>query len=253
VTAGVLPLGVGTHQPGVLLGGSVCYIFEMNKKIPVRADTKLRIPFYELHELQGDLKEFPEDLDREKCKQEILKDGFTFPMAVWKDNSSDQIKWYIVDGHGRKEIVKELVEQDGYEIDPLPCVEIFAETIDDAKKLILASSSIYHRTTEQGLYNFMSDTNISVDEFLDRYSIPELDTAEFQRNYFPDPIEPGAGEPVTVNFDAYLDKSIKPVTLYFSAEDYQKIIPAMDMLMKATETKDYSSLVWRLVFEKSST
>lgn len=90
-----------------------------------------------LYEVQGDLKEL-ESESLEKLKSSIVSLGFIAPFFVWLDDG----RYNIVDGHQRKIALMSL-QADGYKIPRLPCVQLFAESYDDARKKILAISSQY--------------------------------------------------------------------------------------------------------------
>lgn len=177
----------------------------MNEKtIRVTCDTKLRIPLDELHGIQGAMKEMT--LERyEKFRKLIVKDGINFALHVWKEitpilevtkvdkkkksvsvkQDKPAIRWWIIDGHGRKALLLKMRDQDGFDVPELPCVEIEALSYKDAKRKVLAASSTFHRATNQGLYEFMSDLELDPAE-LDGYDLPDIDLPEFKAEFYED-------------------------------------------------------------------
>jgi len=157
------------------------------KALTVTCDTKLKIPLDELIELQGNFKEMTK-ARYEKFKKLILKRGIWFASHVWKEltieNGVSLVKWWIIDGHGRKRLLTKM-RAEGYAIPDIPCVEISAASLKEAKEAVLAASSNFQRATKDGLYEFISGASISFDE-LDAFEIPDIDLPDFKDEFGPD-------------------------------------------------------------------
>lgn len=224
------------------------------KSIKIACDTKLRIPFSELHWLQGELKSMSRD-DFALLKQKIEAKGFTFALHVWR---GDDDKWWIVDGHGRQGVIKHLVDIDGYDCPNLPCVQVEAASLEAAKDLILDSSSIYHRVTKQGLYEFLNGMGLEGVEMLDRLgevNIPDISLPEFKMEFFDSPESGGVQVDqnlINEALDKFNNNTIKQIVLYYPNKEYSEIISKMDSLSGELGAEDFSQLIWRLVDEKSS-
>lgn len=223
----------------------------MEKAIRFTCDTKLFIPLSELREIQGDLKEMTKE-NFVKLRKSILTDGFNFPMFVWKGKGPKEKteSWWILDGHGRKQVVLHLVEEEGYSCHDLPAVAIQAESFKEAKRKVLAISSQYNTITTDGLYQFMTDVELGIDD-LEAYQFDAIDTSEMREEYFSEPapsVEP-TGEKQTVSFDAYKGAAVKQVVLYYAATDYELILKGLDQLLGRFGVEDYSQVVGRLVDE----
>lgn len=218
----------------------------MAKKLVLACDTKLKLPFSKLNGIQGALKAMAEE-DFEVIKNSFLKDGIDFSWTVWKDKKG---KWWVIDGHGRLELVKKLAEE-GYEIPSLPCVETYAKSFEEAKLKVLRSSSVYHKTTKQGLYEFMSGAGLKFDDIL-QFRIPEISIPEFKMEYFS---EAGSGEreedtdTQAEAFEKYKNQTIKQIVLYFPTAEYEKMLQKLDGLLAVYQLEDYSEVVWKLVHE----
>jgi hypothetical protein len=173
-----------------------------SRKLLVTCDTKLLIPLDELHEIQGELKEMTQDR-YDKFRRLVLKRGIWFALHVWKEvtpvhskseakrvasvtkrqaKDASVVKWWIIDGHGRRRMFVKLRE-DGYAIPDIPCVEIQAASLKEAKEAVLAASSNFQRATSQGLYEFLEGADIDP-QALDDYDLPGIDTALFRAEYY---------------------------------------------------------------------
>lgn len=157
------------------------------KQIAVGVDTKLNIPIDELNEIQGELKEMS-DANFHRCRKTLLKNGIKFASHVWKeeralDDGRKSIAWYLIDGHGRKKVLVQMREKEGFEIPLIPCVEVFAPSYAEAKRLVLDSSSSFHTMTPEGLYQFSSEMGIGHEE-LEDYYFSEVDHKEYVKEFY---------------------------------------------------------------------
>lgn len=160
------------------------------KTLKVTCDTKLRIPLDELHELQGELKEMSTDRYA-KFRKLVLKHGIWFAMHVWggraklgdKFGKLSDGKWYIEDGHGRKRMFTEMRDKEKYGIPDLPCVEIFAKDMEEAKQAIMAASSRFQKITGDGLSAFATDAGFTVEELADDYELADVDMDKWKDEY----------------------------------------------------------------------
>ena len=144
------------------------------------------ISLNDLTVLQGNLKELSE-VNYQKLKGEIIRLGFSSPIHVW--TSKD--KFNILDGTQRtRTLIK--MQEEGYIIPDLPIVEVFAKDVKEAKQKVLAFTSQYGQITDQGLYEFISESDIDYTEIQDNYRFPEIDTSSFIDNFYsaPEPEEP---------------------------------------------------------------
>lgn len=162
----------------------------MPTKIQVTCKTSLNIPLDELHEIQGELKEMTEE-SYLKFRRLIEKRGIWFASHVWKEplgkkDGKNAFRWCIVDGTGRRRALLK-IRADGCKIPPVPCVEIEAKNLKDAKAAVLASSSQFHNATPQGLYEFITDAGLTVDD-LAEYEVSGIDHDKFLVEFFDVPV-----------------------------------------------------------------
>jgi len=97
-----------------------------------------------------------EDRNVKKLVEAIKKSGFSFPIFLWKDHD------YVIDGMGRKLAVEALIK-DGHTIKEIPCVEIEADTLEEAKQKTLEVSSQFGDITVDSLKEFSKDFDINFD------------------------------------------------------------------------------------------
>lgn len=93
----------------------------------------------ELKRYQGELKKrMPSDINA--MTDSLKREGLLAPFIVWRKDD----KAYLLDGHGRFECLIKLALDDPELLDmKFPCVEVQAETDDDAKKALLQIASRY--------------------------------------------------------------------------------------------------------------
>ena len=134
--------------------------------IPVRCDPEgrlERVSLDEIEEFQGSLKSLG-TREYEKLRQSIVEKGFIAPCFAWRNGST---QWKLLDGHQRVRLLR----QEGWELDGgLPIVQIEADNEQDAKEKLLVIVGRYGRIDPQGLYEFVSDTGIDLDE----WRVPDL-------------------------------------------------------------------------------
>lgn len=162
----------------------------------------------DLFELQGELKSLSEE-NYGRLKREIIQRGFSFPVATWRDSDG---KLWILDGHQRTRVLRQL-ENDGWQIPSVPVVYVEAASLEEAKGKLLAAASQYGKLEEQGLYQFMSQGSIDLNELVDRFTFPDIDVPHFEASYFGDPA-PAAGGKDGADPDAVPepDEKKEPIT-----------------------------------------
>jgi DNA modification methylase len=94
--------------------------------------------------------------DTTKLENAIVKSGFSFPIIVWKN--------FVVDGTGRKQAIENLIAK-GHIFESIPCVEIEAKDLKEAKQKALEVSSQFGKITKDSFLDFTSDLEIDFDTF----------------------------------------------------------------------------------------
>src|SRR4030066_1166258 len=156
-------------------------------KIDIGCKGSRTILHSKLKPFQGSLKEMSK-LSAEKLKASILKYGWRFPVFVWNDGKTD----WIHDGPGRLLVLAELLKE-GYTIDALPLVHIHAKDRKEAAELLLAVNSKYQTVTEEGLYQFMHEMELKMED-LTAFDLPDIDMEQFEAGYFEEENSTGSEE-----------------------------------------------------------
>lgn len=141
--------------------------------IEIKCDTKDSLRIDELSDLQGNLKKLSKQ-NAEKLKKQIIEHGFCVPFFVWHDNEKN----YILDGHQREKVLREM-QENGEEIpEKFPVVFIEAKNRKDAKKKLLAINSQYGTMSDDGLKIFLEDIEFNFDELKD-FELLNIDLNNF--------------------------------------------------------------------------
>lgn len=127
----------------------------------------------ELTPFQDELKSLSKE-NYEKIKKEILKNGFSEPISVWRHGG----KHYCLNGHQRLRALSGL-KADGYAIDRVPVSFVEAKTIKEAKRKILGLAGQYGKVEKDELYKFISDYDLEMDEVFEHVRFPEINDLEF--------------------------------------------------------------------------
>lgn len=135
------------------------------------------LPIEQLVPFQGALKTLSKE-NYLKLKAEMLAEGFSFPVFVWQHEGSN----YIIDGHQRINTLTKMKEE-GYRIPPIPIAQVKAPTYKSAKKKVLAAASVYGRIEDQGLYEFLNNAGIEIDEIIEKIDLPYVDLEKFKAGY----------------------------------------------------------------------
>lgn len=154
----------------------------MAKQIESRIIESKQYPWRDFGFLQN--AEF-KDISQEafqKIKESIKNNNFVESFKAWKNGK----KVYCLDGYHRCKALKEL-EQEGYEVpEEMPTDFLKCSSKNDAAKLVTIYSSIYAKTTGEGLYQFLKDYDLNFDELQSEIDIPNIDLDAFSEDYYED-------------------------------------------------------------------
>jgi len=109
--------------------------------------------------LQGDLKKLSDE-NFNKLRKSLIEKGFQFTVHVWEQGK----KTYIIDGHQRVHVMKNL-RKAGWDIPPITCAYVKAETYHDAKELILYAVSQYGKIDKEGFEEFTLNEDFDILNF----------------------------------------------------------------------------------------
>lgn len=166
---------------------------------------------------QGDLKELRPD-DYEALKGQILELGFSEPINVWKHKG----KYRILNGHQRALTVKKMIDE-GFKCGPLPVSLTEAADWNEAARKILGLTSQFGHVDEDGLTEFLKDSDISPEE-LRQFRLLDINTEKFIDSFEPDVPEENDEADVPENPEI---SQVRTVQLFFdevTAEKFSAMI-----------------------------
>lgn len=150
-------------------------------KIRIACKSAASIDIDQLTEFQGELKTLTEE-DFQKLRKQILELGFSASVHIWQNKGKN----YILDGHQRVRTLNRMAEE-GFGIPALPVTLVEADSYKQAKRKLLGMTSQYGQMQEKGLYDFMTDSDIGIQELLADTKLPDVDMGKFEDTYFTKP------------------------------------------------------------------
>ena len=147
-------------------------------RVEIKAHGATMLSVKSLRPFQGNLKSLSEK-NYNKLKKEIVELGFSEPLSVWKHEDIN----YILNGHQRLRTIQKMIEE-GYECPALPVNWVDANDYNDAKRKVLALTSQYGKIENDGLYEFISDSDITVDYIEESFHFPEVNIDKFKEEYY---------------------------------------------------------------------
>ena len=144
--------------------------------------------------MQGNLAELSKDAHK-RLRQSIIEHGITYAFSVWFNDGV----YYLLDGHARYKTLLLLIE-DGFVVPDLPVVLVEAKDRKEAVKKVLIGRSDYHRTTSDGLYEFLSAEKLDLGDITETTNFHSIDFEQFNLEYFgelPDDTDDGDSDDKT--------------------------------------------------------
>lgn len=154
---------------------------KMGKIIEIKCQGAGTLDISKVEPFQGNLKSLSKE-NYERLKKSILDLGFSFPLHIWRHEGHH----YCVDGHQRERVLQQMGKE-GYLIPPIPVVYVEAKDKREAKLKILAATSQFGAIEPDGLYQFMSESEITMPELETSFSFPEINFDRFNDEFFTDP------------------------------------------------------------------
>lgn len=214
----------------------------MSKQIRVECEGATTVPYQKLLPLQGNLKSLSKQ-DYERLRDEIVADGFSEPISAWKTKKG----LLVLNGHQRLRTVKNMVEKEGYKCPEIPISLVKAKDEKQARRKLLSMASQYGKVEKDGLYEFIHESDMQVEDVIANFRLPEIDLQKFADEYFEIPNEEvdlnlgGLHAPVE-DGDANL-ADIRYVQLYFNHKGYDEFNVLAEELMKKLELDNLTEVV----------
>lgn len=152
----------------------------------------------DLNAFQEDIKILTEE-NYVKLKEAIESDGFAFSPHVFVDGEG---KLWILDGHQRYTALSRM-QAEGYHIPTIPCVEVEAESLEHARRLVMTAASQYGTFQLKKVVDFVKKTGLPPLAAAARFSLP---TIKFERA-----IDVMPHQRYTASEEAYTQKIQAPV------------------------------------------
>lgn len=216
----------------------------MKEKIRIKCQGALALEVDELTEFQGELKSL-DVIDYEKLKNEILTNGFSFPVAVWRSEGQN----FILDGHQRIRTIRQMIEE-GHLCPALPVVVVEADSRQQAKHKLLAAASQYGQVQDQGLYEFVADAQISADALVESFRLPEIDMPKFIAEHFVDltAVDPADDPGVPAeNEMRHASASVRQVQLFFDESTHPEFLEKSNAIAEALGKDNLTDTILEIV------
>lgn len=142
-----------------------------------------KVPIDSLEDFQGQLKNLTKDRYNQ-FKKVLIKDGFTEPVSVWKNPKG---KHKLLNGHQRLRTLK-MMRDEGYVVPKdIPANFIEAKDEKEAKRKLLSLASQYGEVTEDGLYEFATEAELTFQDLKDNFNFPEINFDKYEKMFETDP------------------------------------------------------------------
>lgn len=132
----------------------------------------VNLPLTELNAFQEDIKTLPEDGYR-RLRTSILEDSFAFCPHVFQDAEG---RWWLLDGHQRYTALTRMAEEPDIALpSSFPCVEVTAESLEHARRLVLSAASQHGVFSTKAVIAFAQKIGITPLQAVDRIALPGVD------------------------------------------------------------------------------
>lgn len=138
-----------------------------NVRVNIRGVVNLRLS--DLNAFQEDIKVLTDE-NYLRLKEEILQDGFSFSPHVFLDSEG---KAWLLDGHQRRTCL-ERMEKEGFQIPIIPCMEVEAEDLEHARRLVVAAASQYGTFQVRAVKEFVKKTGLLPSQAVQRFVLPAI-------------------------------------------------------------------------------
>lgn len=192
------------------------------QQILVKCTGEGLIDFHKLQPLQGELKSLSVE-NYERLKHVILTLGFSSPFHVWFSPKGS----FILDGTQRHRALRTM-EDEGFEIPALPYVSVEASSEKEARRKLIALASQYGKVEGQGLYEFMTESEIDMNELMLSASFPDLNIQHFAAEFF-DGWSTDLNSGKVDNVEANLDGILSVIKIVCPQEKRDEIVEFLRM------------------------
>lgn len=132
----------------------------------------VNLPLTQLNAFQEDIKTLPEEGYR-RLRTSILEDSFAFAPHVFQDSEE---RWWLLDGHQRYTALTRMASEADVALpSTFPCVEVTAESLEHARRLVLSAASQHGVFQPKSVNAFVAKIGITPLQAVDRIALPGVD------------------------------------------------------------------------------
>lgn len=202
-----------------------CTLSRMAKILTVHNLDRLPTrPIDALTELQDDFKEYTQT---RALADRIAAVGFKYPAFIWQDGGTA----YVLDAHSRLRALR-LLQEDGWQIPPIPVVTIQAESLDAAKVEVLHLNSRYAEIQAESA--FWQELQAAVEPLeLEAVVIPELEGDDRPMiDFATDDSDDDTGRPLP-------DATVFPLAIVLTQKDFLQWQAVKQALNTSDDTRAF--------------
>lgn len=188
-----------------------------------------------LTELQEDFKNYTQT---RRLADRIAAVGFKYPAFVWH---GDDGAVYVLDAHSRLRALR-LLQEDGWQIPPIPVVTIQADSLDAAKVELLHLNSRYAEIQAESAFWRMLQEECDPIE-LETVTIPELEGDVDSRPMIDFAIDEDDHDAPDESSDIERGRQAYPLAIVLTAEQYAAWAAYKDKVGYSTDTKAFLMLL----------
>lgn len=155
-----------------------------------RIDKLALVEWQKMKFIQSDEFKISTEEEYAKVSQSLLNNNFISPFYVWQDEQGDI---WCMDGKRRETVLSRIKKEGGIKVDgvlreleipnELPALFIQAPSKEAAAKLVLQYSSSFGTITQEGLYGFLNEYNISYDDIKFEINLAEFSMPRFEQKF----------------------------------------------------------------------
>lgn len=202
-------------------------------KIDTRVTGCETLPWEDLKSYEANGLKAGDERDVSKLKNAIVNSKFSFPFFLWAGHR------YILDGAGRLMALMEL-ERAGYQIPDMPVVNIEADSLNEAKKLVLQASSEHGIITQESFAEFAD--GIDVFAIADEINIKDVDMS-----FDEDMVNIDDDKTPEAKKERYDEAQTRQIVLYFQGIAYDNAVDNLDFIKEEEELESFSEVVELLI------
>lgn len=216
-------------------------------QIKVAVQGASTLPMDVLEPFQGDLKRL-ERAEYERMRNSFIEFGISFTTHIWTNPEGHH---KILDGHQTRFTLSKMRDEEGWDVPEIPVSFVQADSYEQARRKLLAGASQYGKVTEQGLLNFLRESDIPYIEVAANFNFPEIKMESLLEKMGEMPnIEtlPEANPGDTPDMRS-AGADVKQLQLYFSVEAHAEFMSKVSDLSKKIGKDNVTDTLMELVRE----